>query len=117
MLPWSLRLLLLLLQPAWGDAHDAFKELAAKVARAARAMPMHATACMRCPAPIVGDWCAAASLTRHLLPACCPPLLQVGEADTSLLVVGVPISNSADYPANSKLSVRVFLLLALQLPH
>jgi hypothetical protein len=44
---------------AWGDEHDAFKELATTV----------------------------------------------GESDTSLLVVGVPISNSETYPVNSKLSV------------
>ena len=45
---------------AWGDEHDAFKELATTV----------------------------------------------GESDTSLLVVGVPISNSDTYPVNTKLSVR-----------
>jgi hypothetical protein len=44
---------------AWGDEHDAFKELATTV----------------------------------------------GESDTSLLVVGVPISNSDTYPVNTKLSV------------
>jgi endoplasmic reticulum protein 29 len=46
---------------AWGDEHDAFKELAKTV----------------------------------------------GEADTPLLVVGVPISNSESYPTNPKLSVSI----------